>query len=430
MAAARRRLKNTITKEVLPQTLERTAWRSPIRLPIALEEKRAKYLTRRTGPQLKRMIQKYFSRTDKEIEQRMNQVDDSLLRAWIHLSPHYAILRRVLSEKCILNAKHKIQAGKVLTVGDGTAALGALRDLLGSETKINCVEGTTARVELTNDLCGDKLTFISQSLADVARLNNTKSCFALIVCAFHLSEVRDTASRDATLAVLWGCLAPEGILIIVESDQHEHFVQSARARLLNPYSHKNKEDMATILAPCPMDGQCPLLKKNDEESINDSKRNKCVFGQIAVHPNTGPALRSHRSRDAGRVDTRRSTIERFSYIIVQKGRCTISEPPSARVVATPLKKIGHVIVDMCTANGVLSRVTIPRAATKRQSKFSFSLARSITWGSKLTFSPSDSVLLTPFNRSDDIDDIDDIDEIEDDDDEEERSSSNVEREIM
>lgn len=170
--------------------------------------------------------------------------------------------------------------------------------------------------------------------------------FDVVVATEQLSE---TADRDAALAVLWGCVADGGALALIEAGDRGARIAAARSALLGGFDGAERP---VVIGPSPHDrATC------DHAHV--------AWPQAVAIPRTGPPLRSTRKRTAGQVVARNArTVERFSYVALRRrrpGEKVFDATPCARVVATPLKRGGHVLLDVCTSSGESTRVTLTRA---------------------------------------------------------------------
>ncbi|KAJ8607167.1 hypothetical protein CTAYLR_007337 [Chrysophaeum taylorii] len=345
-----------------PKRLERVAWKTPAALPSGILARRAEFLARRTGPQLKLLCRR----------ESLTETEEAIVRVWQRLAPRFGVSKRVLGACAPFRGPRS-----VLAIGDTAAVVTAAEETFGDSARSYvAVETTAPRIEASKKVCGlAHKTEYSLSLVDVARRPTAN--FDVVACAWHLSELDDDETRDATLAVLWGCVRRGGVLAVF--DAAEPLVQAARSRLVDPSSHDDPAThKATVVSPCPADGRCPLLAAGE----------KCTFPQMILPPTTGPPL-----RDAdGNILSPLPKIEHFSYVVLRKPHpndaCVAIARPTARVVKPPRKRGGHVILDLCTPEAEKTRrLTITRAAMRDDADFSFRDARRATKGSLLHFEP-------------------------------------------
>ncbi len=111
---------------------------------------------------------------------------------------------------------------------------------------------------------------------------------------------------------------------------------------------------ASIVAPCTHAGRCPL-----------EAADWCHFD-----------TRVERTRRQQRVKSGKLPyeIEKFCYVIAARQRPAVPIR-AARIIRHPLKKSGHVILDLCTSEAAAQRLVI-----SRRDKESYRQARAAKWG--------------------------------------------------
>ena len=355
--------------------LERSVWKTAVALPQSLEERRMVYLSRRTGPQLRRACEQYAAG-------KVSEPEDAMMRVWLDLAQRYAICKPLVD-------RLKTTPSKILAIGDGTAITAACRERW-TDAEITAVEATEARMEALMDVAGSQGVECTRSLVDVARRGIGR--YDLVVAGWHLGELQHKKPCDAALALLWGCVKTGGMFAVVEDATNERLIQTARSRMLDPKSHGDPSQTASVIMPCPSNLRCPLLKlpislpSQDADLIQWPSRETCTFPQMVSPPVRGPALRSLNAKNAGTVITTRNSIVRYSYIVFQKGVSKTSL--KARVLGTPIKNPGHVIVDFCTPDAKKERLTFSKSQdSKFNPRFTYRDARKVTWGSAIAFDP-------------------------------------------
>lgn len=108
---------------------------------------------------------------------------------------------------------------------------------------------------------------------------------------------------------------------------------------------------AYLVAPCPQAGECPMANGD-----------WCHFSKRIERSS------QHRLLKEGTLGYE---DEKFSYLIVSKKPHTL---PEARILRHPLKRSGHMILDLCTSKG-LERKTISKRTPELYKK-----ATKLTWG--------------------------------------------------
>jgi ribosomal protein RSM22 (predicted rRNA methylase) len=111
---------------------------------------------------------------------------------------------------------------------------------------------------------------------------------------------------------------------------------------------------AAIVAPCTHAGRCPLAAGD-----------WCHFDTRVER------TQQHQQAKAATLPYE---VEKFSYVIAAKEQ-PAEESRAARILRHPLKKSGHVILDLCTAGSKAQRVIV-----SRRDKESYRRARTAKWG--------------------------------------------------
>ena len=312
-------------------TITRCNWKTPIALPAQLADRRAAFLARATGPQLKRLCQK----------PALSGRDAALLDVWRRLAPRHAVARRVITD-C------GIEPANALVVGAGAATVAALP----SFTKCTVVEATPEREAAAQQLLGDPGIEYHSNLAAVAtRQPSPERAFDFVIATDHFINNDDPETH---LAVLWGCVAENGLLAVIERESTP--IREARSRLMSEGT--------------------PLEPSTSE-----------LLPQCFAEPMEGPPPRSTRKADAGTALKRRAQrVEKFASCAVRRGASDEMDGRRRRAVvtSTPLKRAGHVIVETRDDLGAERRLTLSRARL-REVGTPFKDARRLTVGSVLAW---------------------------------------------
>jgi ribosomal protein RSM22 (predicted rRNA methylase) len=254
-----------------------------------------------------------------------------------------------------------------------------------------------------------------------------KGKFDLIIAPHTLWSLREDHVRRQHMQNLWGMLSKEGgILILLEKGiprgfelvaAARHFLLQSRianADVTNGFAERAldkppelvEKDEGMIIAPCTNHFACPMYQ---QQGVVKGRRDICHFSQRYVRP---PFLQ----RVLGAKDKNWEDVE-FAYLSIMRGRDLRSSdadnavvqgaeatdrafegygipneddegsnsglaeqvPHSLslpRTVLPPLKRRGHVILDLCTPSGTLERWTVPRSFSKQ----GFKDARKSSWG--------------------------------------------------
>lgn len=232
-----------------------------------------------------------------------------------------------------------------LGAGTGSASWAAV-SVFDSIERVTLVERSAAmtslgqRVLLSGPSALRNATWISD---DAARLPDGVR-FDLAVASFVLGEL----TRDArAVAVSRWYDATDGELVIIEPGSVAGFeaIRAARDQLI--------ADSATITAPCPHDGTCPMMD-----------RDWCHFG---VRVQRSRLQRVVKSGDRGFED------ERYSFVAASKQGKAARSP---RVLRRPQRQRGHVRLHLCTDDGIREDVIAKRDERYRR-------ARALSWGDAL-----------------------------------------------
>jgi ribosomal protein RSM22 (predicted rRNA methylase) len=177
---------------------------------------------------------------------------------------------------------------------------------------------------------------------------------ALVLLSYSLGEM---TQWEALLAQAWGATGQYLVLIEPGTPRGFERVRAARQLLLQQGAH--------LVAPCPHCAACPL-------PANDW----CHFSQRTERS----AL--HRDAKGGSLPYE---DEKFSYVILAKEPVSL---PAARILRHPLKRSGHVQLQLCTQNGIAT------TTVSRRSGPDYSRARKAQWGDRLDFLGQEQLLGT------------------------------------
>ncbi|KAI9315465.1 mitochondrial small ribosomal subunit Rsm22-domain-containing protein [Dichotomocladium elegans] len=227
------------------------------------------------------------------------------------------------------------------------------------------------------DLSDDMLTIAEQLKASVAprssiefkRYLSWKSEAQkpdLVVCAFTLGDISSAALQKSIVGQLWDMTGDT--LVLIDRGTPIGFSNIARAR---QHILDTTKDMH-VVAPCPHDKPCPLLFSPN------AKPDKlwCHFSQRVQRPSF--LMKTKHSK---------SNVEdaKYAYVVLRHGsRPAMKEQPDyaseaytwPRLVQAPIKRHGHVVMDVCTKEGKFYR-TCP---INLQGKIPYRDARKVAWG--------------------------------------------------
>ncbi|KAF4463013.1 37S ribosomal Rsm22 [Fusarium albosuccineum] len=234
-----------------------------------------------------------------------------------------------------------------------------------------------------------------------------KSYDIIVASHLFLKEQQDHY-RQAILNNLWNLLNKDGgVLIVLEKAHPRGFEAVAHVRdtvlkqfLLpqsgqpeiapedfNPAFHRERE-LGHVIAPCTNQGVCPMYQTTGKST---GRKDFCHFSQRFVRPTFYTRMLGNSQNNQGDVE--------FSYVAIRRGVAKESsltgkqateeafkgfensdvQPDMQtlpRAIMPPLKRKGHVTLDLCTPEGRLERWTVP----KSYSKLAYHDARKSRWG--------------------------------------------------
>lgn len=259
---------------------------------------------------------------------------------------------------------------------------------------------------------------------------NPKKQYDIIITTHSLWRLKEDYMRKNLVQQLWSLLNPKGgVLLIIEKGLPKGFeyVASAREMLLKhhisspdsalaenrveePFQPRfGEKETGMIIAPCTNHLKCPMYLTHGQ---NSGRKDYCHFSQRYIRPH-------FLQRILGVKDRNHEDI-RFSYVAVQRGKdqrethgilqgkpatdaafrgYEAEEPPDTkpsselsqpaqspgsnfhtlslpRAILPPLKRRGHVILDLCTPGGQVERWTVPKSFSKQ----GYRDARKSQWG--------------------------------------------------
>src|SRR5580700_1172017 len=257
----------------------------------------------------------------------------------------YKAVHNVLTEIKSLIPYFAPLSMKDFGAGPATASWAAadLWDSLRDFTMIEKDEGFS-QIARELSLKHPRLSLASYRCADLCSFKN-ESPFDLGIIAYALQEISSEQHADIVERIFTYCQA---ILVIIEPGTPRGFANIAkiRAALLKKGAH--------IVAPCTHALACPL-----------SDTDWCHFSARLLR---NPIHRRLKGASLGYED------EKCSYLVLSKEPAAHS---GARVICNPIKRGGHLILDLCT-EGQRVREVVARSNPK------FSDAKKLRWGSLLS----------------------------------------------
>ena len=258
---------------------------------------------------------------------------------WAYLAARMPATYAVLFE-CLEKIPKDFKPNSVLDLGagPGTGTLAAL-DLWPDIQAITSVE----QHPLMNKFAGQLITKpIDRIQKDIVTFE-TMQTYDLVILSYVLGEL----TQEQQLSVLEKALrAARGFLVITTPGTPRDYqnLMTARRFLIERGGH--------VLAPCPHQNACPLEQTKDW----------CHF-----------SVRVNRTKSHKMAKQASLTFEdeKFSYLIVGKERAPEN---FGRLIRKPIRKPGHVLLDVCTSTGVRREII-----TKKQ-KDVYRVASKKEWG--------------------------------------------------
>ncbi|KAI8680057.1 Thioredoxin domain-containing protein [Fusarium keratoplasticum] len=234
-----------------------------------------------------------------------------------------------------------------------------------------------------------------------------KSYDVIIASHLFLKEQQDHY-RQAILNNLWSLLKKDGgVLIVLEKAHPRGFEAVAHVRdtvlkqFLLPQSgqsevspedfnpaYQREKEAGHVIAPCTNQGVCPMYQATGKST---GRKDFCHFNQRFVRPTFYTRMLGNSQDNQGEVE--------FSYVALRRG--VAKESPWTgkqateeafkgyehsetkpdmqtlpRTILPPLKRKGHVTLDLCTPEGKLERWTVPKSF----GKVAYHDARKARWG--------------------------------------------------
>lgn len=267
----------------------------------------------------------------------------------------------------------------------------------------------------------------------------SEATFDLALFTYTATELPHSVSALAAAALLWEKLCPDGLFVMVEPGTPDGFssIRTVRNMLLDAVSSRTDE-VCQVIAPCTHNGKCPVERFQGSLSKGLKQQGSETGDQTGGEESSTLQLGF-----CSFVQTMASvgglvSSEKFSYLVMQKqapdrdsssksrldgtglvdllkqhGRATSDDELLAtykqsaalaahyssfeddlgldflqtsrdrrsfgRIVRSPMKKKGHVLIDMCVGPGRIVRQQVTKSMSKRAPGL-YSAARKSRWG--------------------------------------------------
>jgi ribosomal protein RSM22 (predicted rRNA methylase) len=337
--------------------------------------------------------------------------------------------RRRLGSQWLKGLLEKEGGPTILDAGAGGAGILAMREILRAE--MDDTEGEDTLVEVKQPTLGQGSVVVGSAAlrSRVSRLldnttflprlpdmnlkpghdSGTQShkFYDVIIAPYTLHSIQESRHRKIHVRTLWSLLNPaSGVLIIMEKGHPQGFeaIAGARQMLLDNHIISDSatqveteiqspeperfvaKEQGIIIAPCTNHTSCPMFL-----GVKQGRKDFCHFRQRFIRP---PFLQ----RILGENERNHDDVT-FSYVAVQRGQDSrvvprgdaateaafaghgdaevLPDPRSLpRAILPPLKRRGHIVLDLCTPSGKLERWTVPRSFGRQ----AYRDARKSQWG--------------------------------------------------
>lgn len=242
--------------------------------------------------------------------------EEAMAYAIARMPATYAALSRVLYE---LKTLSDLSIETVLDLGSGPGTtFWALKNYFPTSS-VTLTEQNPFVLEVLRHLLKEERNSPQLVTQDITKFVPEASA-DLLVMSYVLSEIPDT-KKISVLEKAWNHTTKA--LLIVEPGTPKGFQEIVKARKMFI------DQGAHILAPCGHNAPCPLENTSDW----------CHF------PVRIPRTATHQAIKKGKLSYE---DEKFSYLIVLKKTCSVPYP---RILKKPLKKPGHMRMELCTPEG-------------------------------------------------------------------------------
>ena len=257
----------------------------------------------------------------------------------------------------------------------------------------------------------------AERLLDAPQVQQPKKVYDVIIATHLLMGLKEAHKRRELLNNLWAQLNPDGgVLIVLEKGHPRGFeaVADVRQRLLDEFiippapqaapdvieeENRRVREPGMIVAPCTNHSKCPMYLS---EGLSPGRKDFCHFRQRFRRPKFLQKIHGEFRSDHEDVE--------FSYLAVRRGgpnpiapslealgtspliqgseatdRAFVgyensSSAPHAlslpRNLLSPLKRRGHVTMDLCTPEGRIERWTVSKSFSRQ----AYHDARKARWG--------------------------------------------------
>jgi ribosomal protein RSM22 (predicted rRNA methylase) len=275
--------------------------------------------------QAREQLTKSYRASDGQKKQGFSSPTEALAYVATRMPATYAAVETVLSHVPIETIESVLDLG----AGPGTASFAAAFRWPRCK-KFHLVEGNRHIYDISQQLI-QNVPEIAHQAFDFQHSNllnySLDQTYDIAILSYALNEL---ASRDQTHVItnVWEHVE-KGVVIVVPGTPEGY-------RQLMVIREKLIQMGAFIAAPCPHDNACPLI---GEDWCHFSVR----LPRSSLHQRIKDAPLPYED-------------EKYSYLVALKDKV---ERPHARIIKKPIKRSGHITMDLCTRDG-LKRQTVSR----------------------------------------------------------------------
>jgi ribosomal protein RSM22 (predicted rRNA methylase) len=272
---------------------------------------------------------------------------DALAYALARMPATYAAITASLNALCEIRPDFAPKTLLDIGAGPGTATW-AVAETFSSLADLTSIDANTALRTLALDLFGKspRLSGVRYTRGDARAALAGAEAADLVIASYLIGEMDDT-ERAALADQLWA--KTRDTLLIVEPGTPAGYARiiTLRAQLIALGAH--------VAAPCPHDGECPLVAPD-----------WCHFTQRL------PRSRTHKALKDAELPFE---DEKFAYVALTR-EPTARRP--SRVLAQPFVGKVEVTAKLCTPGGLVV------AKVPRRAKADYARARRWRWGDAVT----------------------------------------------
>ncbi|MDH4210555.1 MAG: methyltransferase domain-containing protein [candidate division WOR-3 bacterium] len=192
-------------------------------------------------------------------------------------------------------------------------------------------------------------TFFNRDAADI-RSSLPRKKYDVIICNNSLAEIfREDVIPKKYIGVLFGHLANEGLLVIIEPA-----LKKFARRLMQLRDDLTGHKAAQVILPCLHEGHCSLLQIDN--------RDEWCHQSVAWKP---PAF----LRIINEGLNREIDMLKFAYVVIAKTKARGVWPGGYRVISKLLKEKGKVRCFLCTEHGRVELVRLNRSKSTSNTMF-------------------------------------------------------------